>query len=81
LPATAVVEGQLLLAIDALHELVVGGEALATRQLVQPSVAEPAPLAGQGTQALAQASMIPLTLGRVFRHRAGDPDQPASTTA
>jgi hypothetical protein len=78
LPAAAA-DGQLLLAVEALHELVVRPPALAAQQRVQPPVAEPAPLAGQGTQALAQAGVVPRALGRALRHRARDPDQPAST--
>jgi hypothetical protein len=50
LPAAAA-DGRLLLAVEALHELVVRPPALAAQQRVQPPVAEPAPLAGQGTQA------------------------------
>src|SRR3712207_4578296 len=54
LPATAA-DRQLLLAIEPLHKLVVDLPALAAQQLVQPPVAEPAPLAGKGAKPLAQA--------------------------
>src|SRR5918993_685887 len=46
----AAADRQLLLAIEPLDELVVHPPALAAQQLVEPPVAEPAPLAGQGTQ-------------------------------
>src|SRR3954454_11808930 len=80
LPAAAT-DGQLLLAIEPLHELVVGLPPLAAQEHVQPSVAEPAPLAGKGVQALAQAGMVACPPGFPLHHRARDPDQPASTAA
>ena len=43
------------LAVQPLDELVVGLPALAAQQLVQPAVAEPAPLGGKGAETLAQA--------------------------
>ena len=57
-PAAAA-DRQLLRAIDSLHELVVHLPTLAAQQLVQPPVAEPAALAGKGTQTLAQTIVVP----------------------
>src|SRR5215208_2861431 len=79
--AGAAADRQLLLAIEPLHELVVGHKTLPAQQFVQPPVAEPAALAGKGMQALKDPRMIVGALGLSLRHRARDPDQPASTTA
>src|SRR4051794_25003533 len=49
LPATAA-DGQLLLAMQPLDELVVHPPALAAQQRVQPPIAEPPPLAGEGAK-------------------------------
>jgi len=72
---------ELLLLIEPVDELVVGRKTLATQQLVQPPVAEPAALAGKGTQALAEAGMVVGTLGLALHHRTREADQPAGTTA
>jgi hypothetical protein len=69
LPAAAA-EGQLLLAIQPRDELMVGPPALATEQLVQPPVAEPAALAGEGTQALAEPRVLTHALRLPLRQRA-----------
>jgi hypothetical protein len=69
LPAAAA-DGQLLLAVEPLHELVVGLPSLAAQERVQPSVAEPAPLAGKSMQALTKPRMVARTLGLALHHRA-----------
>src|SRR5918998_1084530 len=48
---------------------------------MKPAIAEPATLAGQGTQALTKPCMVARTLGLPLHHRTRDPDQPAGTTA
>jgi hypothetical protein len=80
LPAAAA-DRELLLAVQALDELVVDHEALPTQQFVQPPVAEASSLAGKSAQALAQPFMIARPLRLALDQRARDPDQPAGTTA
>src|SRR5215213_7035953 len=79
-PATAA-DGQLLLAIQPLDELVGHPPALAAQQRVQPPIAEPPPLAGEGAKPLAQTLTILDAFWRSLHRRARDPDQPAGPTA
>ena len=69
LPATAA-DGQLLLAIEPLHELVVHSPALPAQQLVQPPIAEPPTLASEGTHAVAKPCMVAGTLGLSLHQQA-----------
>src|SRR5215207_3179347 len=80
LPAAAA-DRELLLLIEPVDELVVGREALATQQLVQPPVAEPAPLAAEGAQALAEPGMVPLAPRLALHRRARGADQPAGAAS
>ncbi len=80
LPAAAA-DRELLFLIEPVDELVVRRPSLATQQLVAAAIAEASALAGKSAKPLAQPLVVASPLRLAFDHGAGDPNQPASTTA